>query len=600
MDSSKRRGRSGPTISEIFQSNDDDNIPIQTDEKLHEMAKKKGFTVEYTSDRKTTGGNFFGHFSLRDMTILALVFVLFLKMSLIPMVNVLMSGYAVDSTTSESTTGSTDGSIFKVSQQHSENTCVKRSCVGDASEFKGANIVLLGVGGVGQEIMLQLASSNHLVTNGGELNVMAVFDSKGGLSTSTNYPMTSKTLRTIVRTKRNNIKLKTSTVISLAIMAKDEKEAKEAKEEGSNSNNKRRRKNEDDPVFVHASTHYTLKSFTEDYSSIYSIPKDSMALDACTTLLLIIDATSESGEKHSESLQHVLSTIPCSRLVLANKAPISSVMMEDIADAAFRPLDSLGDRVRRVYYEATVGAALPVIKTIQSFNSVGDSVVKVEAILSGTASYVLSDVTSKMLKEMKDRNQVSEIQLHEMLLSSLMSAMKMGFTESNPCLDVEGKDVARKALILGRLISETNELVIADVEMESLSNTCTYLNKVLSITKEDQHLGSENDLERKIQEGIENDQVLRYVAIIESYGTANSKRVKVRVALKSYGKDHPFGDTGDTSSGSSKTVASPENVIVIHSSLYNEYPLVVKGPGAGAALTASAVMSDVLRCVARK
>ena len=89
----------------------------------------------------------------------------------------------------------------------------------------------------------------------------------------------------------------------------------------------------------------------------------------------------------------------------------------------------------------------------------------------------------------------------------------------------------------------------------------------------------------------------------------------MRVGLKSYGLDHPFGDVTmgrrtDQTSGKGKAEeeeeeegrggAAPENVLVIHTSLYNKYPLVIRGPGAGAALTASAVIGDLLRCVAAK
>ena len=99
-------------------------------------------------------------------------------------------------------------------------------------------------------------------------------------------------------------------------------------------------------------------------------------------------------------------------------------------------------------------------------------------------------------------------------------------------------------------------------------------------------------MERKVEASVRDGSTLRYVAIIEAHGTASSKRVKVRVGLKKYDANHPFGGGG---SGT-----SPENVIVVHTSMYNENPLVIRGPGAGAALTASAVLSDVLRCVSEQ
>ena len=630
MSRSKRRGRSGPSVQEIFPSSSSSppsssstssstssSVPLQTNEELHDMAQKKGFTIEY-SDTKPSPGICFGTLSMKELTILALIFILFLKMSLVPMINVFMSKYSVSNPNEPGTTGTTavDPSHPSHSSHshypHSSNqpTCPSTTgCVG-ALAFRGADIVLLGGGGVGQEIMLQLASSSHLTTNGGELNVKAVFDSLGGVSMSNEYPMTSKALRTIVRLKRKNTPAqgRRNTVLSLVpqehggvggVGGVGGGGMGGGGGGGGQDGGADAVKDTKDAVFMHAATHQNFTSYVDRYALQHNIG----ATRPCSALLLVVDATSDASEQHATALHHVLNAVPCSRLILANKAPISSVQMEQVADAAFQPSTRF-NRVRRVYYEATVGAALPVIQTLQDFNEVGDSVIKVEALLSGTASYILSEMRSNMVEEDRTTKKKTINLLH----SSVIRAMELGFTESNPCLDLIGVDVVRKGLILGRLIAETssNQLVMDDVELESLSNTCTFVNKELKVGGSGAGVGGseggggstnrkQTTLETKISQSIEKDQMLRYVVTIESYGTANSKRIKVQVGLKSYGQDHPFGKKSGGGSG-----ASPENIIVMHTSLYNKSPLVVQGPGAGEALTASAVMGDVLRCVNRK
>ena len=576
-----RRGRTGPSVDEIFPINEDGLI--QTDEMLHSIAEKKGFTVEY-SDEPNKSDAILMNFSMKELTIIVLFFIMFLKMSLVPALNVFMSGYGGDADVSLSNTGADMPASFST-QQRAMSTC-------DSSvEFKGANILLLGGGSVAQEIILQLASSTHLAANGGDINVMGVFDSSGGVAFG--KPMTSRALRFIVRGKRSGFS------ISSLIQKADDKSKKAIPE---------------DLLLAEPRPYENLQALIGE---MLSAPTSSSF--SCSSLLIVVDATADSTEKHAMELGRLVKNLPCSRLVLANKAPMSSVTSEDVAELAFSPIAAR--EPRRVYYEATVGAGLPVIRTLQSLADVGDSVMKVEAILSGTLSYVLSDMARDMAKDMEedmeedmteDRAEDKEEDKHlhsRGMLVSMKRAMKLGLTEPNPCMDTSGLDVARKGLILGRLISEdANSLSMDDVVLESMSNECKYHRVEADTSHTDVsvesvagsklkvvnvfHIEDAMEVERKVEASVRDGSTLRYVAIIEAHGTASSKRVKVRVGLKKYDANHPFGGGG---SGT-----SPENVIVVHTSMYNENPLVIRGPGAGAALTASAVLSDVLRCVSEQ
>ena len=458
---SKKRGRTGPTVNEMMFNDGSNNSQTQNDDDIVAAAKKRGYSVEYSdgvvSDRP---GAVLMNLNLKELTIVALIFVLFIKMSIIPALNVFMSGYAEDSKHSSISTTSLNSNLNSVSQTHS--TLKARTCrsVGDTSNFHGADIILLGGGGVAQEIMLQLAASTHLrtSTNGGELNVAAVFDTSGGVSTSVQVPMTPKALRTIVRTKRAG-----GAVLDVLNTGKKES------------------------VFTRATKQINLQSMIHAMAAPTSSTSSASLLYSstpCTSLLIVIDATSDASEKHAETISQMLSTFTCTRLILANKAPISSVTHEDVAEIAFRPISS--SSLRQIYYEATVGAALPIIKTVQELNDVGDAVVKIEALLSGSASYILSDMMQnqqekEMNKDNDDENnennqnniKKNNNSAENPMIQATKKAMALGFTESNPCIDLSGVDVVRKGLILGRLMSEDGSVMsMEDVDVTPLSNAC--------------------------------------------------------------------------------------------------------------------------------
>ena len=189
-------------------------------------------------------------------------------------------------------------------------------------------------------------------------------------------------------------------------------------------------------------------------------------------------------------------------------------------------------------YETNVGAGLPVIRTLNMLREAGDKIVKIEAILSGSLSYIFNHFSP----EKKFSEVVSE-------------AKAKGYTEPNPKDDLAGIDVQRKILILARGMGL--KLEMKDVEVESVDK-------------------SDDEMEKKIKAASANSNVLRYIATLEN-GQA-------KVALKEIDSAHPFyGMQGS------------DNIISFTTKYYCETPLVVKGPGAGANVTASGVLSDILQ-----
>jgi aspartokinase/homoserine dehydrogenase 1 len=242
-------------------------------------------------------------------------------------------------------------------------------------------------------------------------------------------------------------------------------------------------------------------------------------------------------------------------LVLANKRPLAGP--EKDARRLARAAASDG---RRLLHEATVGAGLPVIDTIQKLTESGDQVLRIEACPSGTLGYLLGELGRGTL-----------------FSTALRSAMKHGYTEPDPRDDLSGMDVARKALILGRLIGYSGEL--ADVGVESLVPEA--LRELPLDAFLDRLHEADEEWAGRVSEARETRTVLRYRATV----TKREARVGI-VAVDS--------------SSSLATLAGTDNYFSFTTRRYRANPLIITGPGAGAEVTAAGVLNDVLKLAATR
>lgn len=218
-----------------------------------------------------------------------------------------------------------------------------------------------------------------------------------------------------------------------------------------------------------------------------------------------------------------------------------------------------GDATGRLYYETTVGAGLPVVRTLAELLATGDRLVRVEGVLSGTLSYLM------------DR-----LEAGEAFSAALREAHRRGYTEPDPRQDLGGHDVARKLLILARTAGM--ELAPELVEVEPLLPAEPWAD--LDEEAFWQRLPDADDgFARRLEEAAAGGRRLRYLASLDVGGGA-------RVSLTAVAADHPAA-----------AVRGSDNLVAFTTARYADSPLAVHGPGAGPEVTAAGVFADLLRAV---
>lgn len=216
-----------------------------------------------------------------------------------------------------------------------------------------------------------------------------------------------------------------------------------------------------------------------------------------------------------------------------------------------------------LFFEATVGAGLPVLATLADLERTGDRVTRIDGVLSGTLNFVLDQV---------DKGTA--------LSDAVREAHRLGYTEPHPAEDLAGDDVARKLCILARRVG---------MKIEPAAIACQPLIELPAAAKRE--LGSfwnalrdhDEPFAQLQRDAAKRGQRLRYVARLRRELEAGDQRRAV-VGVRSVDATHPcFG------------VRGADNLVAIHSERYSDSPIVIRGPGAGPAVTAAGVLADLLR-----
>jgi len=207
-------------------------------------------------------------------------------------------------------------------------------------------------------------------------------------------------------------------------------------------------------------------------------------------------------------------------------------------------------------YGTTVCAGLPVISTMRDLRLSGDRVRRIEAVFSGTLSFIFNGFDgrkpfSALVREARDK----------------------GYTEPDPRDDLNAMDAARKALILSREIGLALEP--SDVEIEPILPAACFRAKSVDAFFEELEKHDEAFEARRAEEAAKG-RALRYIATIEGG--------KARLAIRAEPEGSPF-----------RSLVDSDNIVVLTTDRYLKLPLVIKGPGAGAQVTAGGVFADIVR-----
>lgn len=215
----------------------------------------------------------------------------------------------------------------------------------------------------------------------------------------------------------------------------------------------------------------------------------------------------------------------------------------------------LQQKKNRYLYETAVGAGLPVISTLRDLLNSGDEVLHIEGVLSGTLSYIFS--------QLRDGASFSE---------AVLKAKSLGYTEPDPRDDLNGEDVARKMLILARELG--SQLEMKDVRIENLVPTAlrkvdekTFLKKLSSV---------DQVFAKRVAAAKKSGKVLQYLGSFQ--------KNKIEVGIREVAESSPWA-----------SLRPGDNLVVFTTKRYLKNPLMVKGPGAGPDVTAAGLLADILK-----
>ncbi len=205
-------------------------------------------------------------------------------------------------------------------------------------------------------------------------------------------------------------------------------------------------------------------------------------------------------------------------------------------------------------FETNVGAGLPIINTINSLINSGDKITRIEAVVSGTLNFLFNEMSADVP-----------------LSRAIMMAKEAGYSEPDPRLDLNGSDVVRKLVILSR--EAGYELEQEDVEKNLFIPAELFEGSVEEFWAKVSTLDGE--FEQRRAEAVEKGLRFRFVAKLENG--------KGSVGLQMVDAQHPFYE-----------LAGSNNSVMLTTERYKELPMVIKGYGAGAAVTAAGVFADII------
>lgn len=278
-------------------------------------------------------------------------------------------------------------------------------------------------------------------------------------------------------------------------------------------------------------------------SDLNRLRDEVIGMNIFNSVFVDCTASSDVAGLYQEFLEHNIS------VVAANKAAASSDY------ATYQKLKSTArQRGVKFLFETNVGAGLPIIRTMNDLLNSGDKILKIEAVLSGTLNFIFNKISA-------------DVPFSE----TVRLAKEEGYSEPDPRVDLSGKDVIRKLVILAREAGYRIEQ--SDVEKHLFVPDSFFRGTLDEFWKNLPSLDADFERRRKVLES--EGKRWRFVSRYENG--------KASVELCEVGHEHPF-----------YTLEGSNNIILLTTERYKEYPMQIQGYGAGAGVTAAGVFADIM------
>ena len=290
-------------------------------------------------------------------------------------------------------------------------------------------------------------------------------------------------------------------------------------------------------------TDYRAQLAQAEDSNLQRLHDEVIGMNIFNSVFVDCTASAEVAGLYKDFLQHNI------HVVAANKIAASSDY------ATYHELKSIAQqRGVKFLFETNVGAGLPIIRTINDLRNSGDKILRIEAVLSGTLNYIFNTIS------------------HDIPFSQTVKmAQEAGYSEPDPRIDLSGKDVIRKLVILAR--EAGYEINQEDVEKHLFIPADLFQGSLEEFWQKLPSLDAGFEQRRQVLE--RENKVWRFVAKLEN-GHA-------QVSLEEFDRDHSF-----------YVLEGSNNIVLLTTERYNEYPMLIQGYGAGASVTAAGVFADIM------